>query len=159
MGSMLLDGLRSCEVQALQLAGLQPAEAQMRVRGKGNPPRCLPLPQEIRDVREKWLHLERPPANSAALFVCLNGRHRGLPLTPAGLRTLFRHHRRTAQIPEANPYRFRHTFGADMAAARHLLEMYRRQHTDEKIRRTLPRLDRRMLAVVSRLDCLATAEK
>jgi site-specific recombinase XerD len=44
----------------------------------------------------------------------LKGRHRGLPLTPAGLRTLFRHHRLSTQIPEANPHRFRHTFGADM---------------------------------------------
>lgn len=114
VGLMLLDGLRSCEVLALALADLQLAEAHMRVLGKGNQPRCLPLPQEIRDVLEKYLHLERPPTNSAALFVCLKGRHRGLPLTPAGLRTLFRHHRRITRIPEANPHRFRHTFGTDM---------------------------------------------
>jgi integrase/recombinase XerD len=44
----------------------------------------------------------------------LKGRHRGLALTPAGLRTLFRHHRLATQIPQANPHRFRHTFGADM---------------------------------------------
>ena len=83
VGLMLLDGLRSCEVLALQLADLQLAEAHLRVRGKGNKPRCLPLPQEIRDVLEKYLHLERPLTNSSALFVCLKGRHRGLPLTPA----------------------------------------------------------------------------
>jgi site-specific recombinase XerD len=120
VGLMLLDGLRSCEVLALQLADLhdlQLAEPQMRVLGKGNKARCLPLPHEIRDVLEKYLHLERPPTNSSSLFVCLKGRHRGLPLTPAGLRTLFRHHRRTTQIPEANPHRFRHTFGADMVRA------------------------------------------
>lgn len=44
-------------------------------------------------------------------------------------------------------------------ATRHLLEMYRRQLTDEKTRRTLRRLDRRLLGVDSRLDHLATAEK
>jgi site-specific recombinase XerD len=114
VGLMLLDGLRSCEVLALQLADLELDEAHIRVRGKGNKPRCLPLPQEIRDVLQKYLHLERPLTNSSALFVCLKGRHRGLPLTPAGLRTLFRHHRRSTQIPEANPHRFRHTFGTDM---------------------------------------------
>jgi site-specific recombinase XerD len=114
VGLMLLDGLRSCEVLALQLADLQLDQTHMRVRGKGNKPRCLPLPQEIRDVLEKYVHLERPLTNSSALFVCLKGRHRGLPLTPAGLRTLFRHHRLSTQIPEANPHRFRHTFGADM---------------------------------------------
>jgi site-specific recombinase XerD len=46
-----------------------------------------------------------------------------------------------------------------LTATRHLLEMYRRQLTDEKTRRTLRRLDRRLLAVVLRLDRLTTAEK
>ena len=46
-----------------------------------------------------------------------------------------------------------------LTATRHLLEMYRRQLTDEKTRRTLHRLDRRLLAVASHLDRLATAEK
>ncbi len=114
VGLMLLDGLRSCEVLALQLADLQLADAQMRVHGKGNRQRVMPLPEEIRAVLEKYLDLERPQTNSSSLFVCLKGRHRGLPLTPAGLRTLFRHHRLSTQIPEANPHRFRHTFGADM---------------------------------------------
>jgi integrase/recombinase XerD len=117
VGLMLQDGLRSCEVLALQLADLQLADAQMRVLGKGNKPRLLPLPQEMVDVLEKYLGLERPLTNSPALFVCLKGRFRGLPLTPAGLRSLFRHHRARSRIAQANPHRFRHTFGADMVRA------------------------------------------
>ena len=117
VGLMLQDGLRSCEVLALQLADLQLADAQMRVRGKGNKPRLLPLPQEMVAVLEKYLGLERPLTNSPALFVCLKGRSRGLPLTPAGLRSLFRHHRAGSRIAQANPHRFRHTFGADMVRA------------------------------------------
>jgi site-specific recombinase XerD len=46
-----------------------------------------------------------------------------------------------------------------LAATRHLLEMYRRQLDDEKTRRTIQRLDRRLLAIASRLDRLATGEK
>jgi len=46
-----------------------------------------------------------------------------------------------------------------LAATRHLLEMYRRQLTNEKTRRTLQRLDRRLLDIDSRLDRLAKAEK
>jgi site-specific recombinase XerD len=46
-----------------------------------------------------------------------------------------------------------------LAATRHLLEMFRRQLADEKTRRTLRRLDRRLLAVASQLDRLSTAEK
>lgn len=117
VGLMLQDGLRSCEILALQLADLQPASAQMRVLGKGNQQRLMPLPQEIIDVLEKYLHLERPLTNSPALFVSLKGRCRGLPMTPAGLRSLFRHHRLGSHIPQANPHRFRHTFGADMVRA------------------------------------------
>ena len=99
VGLMLLDGLRSCEVLALQLEDLQLADAQMRVLGKGNKKRVLPLPPEIIEVLEKYLRLERPLTNSSALFVCLKGRQRGQPMTPAGLRSLFRHHRR--QQPES----------------------------------------------------------
>ena len=43
-------------------------------------------------------------------------------------------------------------------ALRHLLEMYRRQLSDEKTRRKLQRLDRRLLAVVAEVEKLATAE-
>src|ERR1035438_3382112 len=114
VGLMLLDGLRSCEVLALQLDDLQLPDAQMRVLGKGNKTRVLPLPPEIREVLEKYLRLERPLTNSGSLFVSLKGRQRGRTMTPAGLRSLFRHHRRRSQVPLANAHRFRHTFGADM---------------------------------------------
>jgi site-specific recombinase XerD len=35
-------------------------------------------------------------------------------MTAAGLRSLFRHHRRITDLPKANPHRFRHTFARDM---------------------------------------------
>jgi site-specific recombinase XerD len=44
-------------------------------------------------------------------------------------------------------------------ATRHLLEMYRRQLSEEKIRRRLQRLDRRLLAVAQEVEKLAQAEK
>jgi len=117
VGLMLLDGLRSCEVLALQLEDLQLADAQMRVLGKGNKQRLLPLPQEIIEALQNYLCMERPITHSRSLFVCLKGRHRGQPMTSAGLRSLFRHPRAGSQVPEANPHRFRHTFGADMVRA------------------------------------------
>ena len=117
VGLMLLDGLRSCEVLALQLEDLQLAEAELRVLGKGNKKRLLPLPAEAVVALGNYLRLERPLTNSPALFVCLKGPRRGQPMTPAGLRSLFRHHRRRSRVPQANPHRFRHTFGADMVRA------------------------------------------
>jgi len=46
-----------------------------------------------------------------------------------------------------------------LRATRHLLDMYRRQLTDDKIRRRLKRLDRRLFDVASQVDLLATAEE
>jgi integrase/recombinase XerD len=114
---MLLNGLRSQETLALRLEDLQLADAHLRVLGKGNKPRLLPLPPETIQVLQDYLRLERPLTNSPALFVALKGRHRGQPLTLAGLRSLFRHHRLSSQVSHANPHRFRHTFGTDMVRA------------------------------------------
>ena len=38
-------------------------------------------------------------------------------MTPAGLRSLFRHHRHDTGVTQANPHRFRHTFATDMIRA------------------------------------------
>lgn len=46
-----------------------------------------------------------------------------------------------------------------LAATRHLLEMYRRQLSNEKSRRTLQRLDKRLLTVASQLQRIHTEEK
>jgi integrase/recombinase XerD len=117
VGLMLLDGLRSCEVLGLQLEDLQLTDGQMRVRGKGNKKRVLPLPPDILEVLGNYLRLERPLTNSPALFVSLKGRQRRQAMTPAGLRSLFRHHRRLSHVRQANPHRLRHTFGSDMVRA------------------------------------------
>ena len=117
VGLMLLDGLRSCEVLALQMEDLQLAQGQLRALGKGNKKRVVPLPPEILEVLGRYLRLERPLTNSPALFVSLKGRHRAQAMTSAGLRSLFRHHRVLSQVRQANPHRFRHTFGSDMVRA------------------------------------------
>lgn len=117
VGLMLWDGLRSCEVLAMQLEDLQLTAGQMRIQGKGNKQRLVPLPPEILEVLGHYLRLERPLTNTPTLFVSLKGRQRGQPLTAAGLRSLFRHHRVRSQVHNANPHRCRHTFGADMVRA------------------------------------------
>jgi site-specific recombinase XerD len=114
---MLFNGLRSRETLSLKLDDLRLPQNEMLVQGKGNRQRLLPLdPQTIKTI-DSYLRLERPKSNSPFLFLVLKGPHRGKPLTPAGLRTLFRHHRRVSTVSNANPHRFRHTFGADMVRA------------------------------------------
>jgi len=117
VGLMLLHGLRSAEVLALNRDDVLLSEAQLRVRGKGNKFRFLPLAPETVQLLEHYLRLERPNPCSAALFVSLKGRARATRMTSAGLRSLFRHHRQTTNIQLANPHRFRHTFASDMIRA------------------------------------------
>lgn len=114
---MLLNGMRSREVLALELEDLLFSEAQVRVHGKGRRVRLLPLPPETIRILQCWLRTERPLTNAPQVFVSVKGKARGCPMTPAGLRSLFRHHRTASGVPEANPHRFRHTFGSDMIRA------------------------------------------
>jgi len=114
VGLMLLDGLRSCEVLALDREDLLFSESQMRVHGKRNKLRWLPLAAETIQLLDHYLRWERPSNCGSPLFVVLKGRARGNRMTAAGLRSLFRHHRRTTDLSKANPHRFRHTFARDM---------------------------------------------
>jgi site-specific recombinase XerD len=117
VGLMLLQGLRSSEVIALNCEDVLRAESQIRVRGKGNKIRCLPLASDTVLLLDRYLRLERPEQYGPALFVSLKGQARGVRMTPAGMRSLFRHHRRVSQTAPAHPHRFRHTFASDMVRA------------------------------------------
>jgi site-specific recombinase XerD len=117
VGLMLLQGLRSNEVITLNREDVLLAESQIRVCGKGNKIRCLPLASDTVLLLDHYLRLERPQPCGPALFVSLKGSARGVRMTPAGMRSLFRHHRRATGIALAHPHRFRHTFASDMVRA------------------------------------------
>jgi site-specific recombinase XerD len=117
VGLMLLQGLRSKEVIALDLDDVLLAESQIRVRGKGGKLRVLPLASDTVQLLDHYLRLERPQGCGPALFVSLQGPARGVRITPAGLRSLFRYHRRVAAVEPAHPHRLRHTFASDMVSA------------------------------------------
>jgi integrase/recombinase XerD len=117
VGLMLLHGLRSCEVLALHREDILFPDSQIRVLGKGKRIRVLPLDCDSVRLLDHYLCLERPAHCGQVLFVCLKGPSRGNRMTPAGLRSLFRHHRQTTGVTKANPHRFRHTFASDMIRA------------------------------------------
>jgi site-specific recombinase XerD len=117
VGLMLLQGLRSKEVITLNCEDVLLSESQICVRGKGNKIRVLPLASDTILLLDRYLRLERPLQCGPALFVSLKGPARGVRMTPAGMRSLFRHHRRLSQTTFANPHRFRHTFASDMVRA------------------------------------------
>lgn len=114
---MLLCGLRSREVITLKIDDIRITEDQVRVWGKGRRERIVPLPTDLVTAIRRYIKLERPEKSEDNLFVVLKGPNRGKPLTPGGLRKIYRYHRRISGIYIANAHRFRHTFGANMARA------------------------------------------
>src|SRR5260370_6677541 len=84
VGLMLLQGLRSQEILNLNRDDLLLPEGQIRVRGKGNKTRFLPLAPEATQLLDHYLRLERPPKSTDPLFVSLMGSARDTRMAPAG---------------------------------------------------------------------------
>lgn len=116
-GLMLLSGLRSCEVLAMNVADVDIATGWARVVGKGDKERRVPIDAEVVGAIQTYLLAERPETDTPRLFVVLKGPNRGRPLTPAGLRTVFRYHRAKTDVAAGHPHALRHTFGTALAEA------------------------------------------
>jgi site-specific recombinase XerD len=71
------------------------------------------------------------------------------------------HHHVIPKLASPDPFATTDLPGIQRAlrATRHLLSMYRRQLSDEKTRRQLQRIDRRLLDIASQVELLATVEK
>lgn len=118
-GLMLFSGLRSGEVLALRAGDVDIARGWARVAGKGSRERRTPVDAQVAGLVQTYLLVERPATDTDTdvLFVVAKGPHRGQPLTPAGLRTIFRYHRQRAGVQAAHPHALRHSFGTALAEA------------------------------------------
>ena len=116
-GLMLFCGLRSAEVLGLAIADVDIPRGWIRVMGKGGKERRVPLDPDVAGLIQAYLLAGRPETASRALFVVAKGPHRGQPLSPAGLRTIFRYHRDRAGVPAGHPHALRHSFGTALAEA------------------------------------------
>jgi site-specific recombinase XerD len=116
-GLMLFCGLRSAEVLGLVVADVDIPRGWVRVMGKGGKERRVPLDPDVAGLIQAYLLAGRPETSSRALFVVAKGPHRGQPLSPAGLRTIFRYHRGRAGVPAGHPHALRHSFGTALAEA------------------------------------------
>lgn len=115
---MWAEGLRAAEVLNLTVNDIDDAGHGLRILGKGNKQRVMPLAEAVTNTLGLYARLERPVVESQAMFVVLKGPRRGQPLRAEGLRRIFRYHRSKSGIMQANPHRFRHTFGANMTRCR-----------------------------------------
>ena len=116
--AMVLGGLRAGEVRGLRLADVDMGLRRLRVVGKGNRERVLPVDGAFFIECAAYLRAERPAGCATPeCFVVLRGPTRGQPLTEAGLRKIFRVHRDTSGATRVRPHRLRHTYGTELAAA------------------------------------------
>lgn len=150
---MLLCGLRSCEVLALRMNDLNFIDRTMRVRGKGGKERMLPLLETVNSSIRRYLRYERPQGlKKARVFVVLQGNGRGQPMTTAGLRSIFRARRRSTGIVTANPHKFRHCFGTEMARAGVQLPVLREMMGHSNIKITLQYIQLSMADIASEYE-------
>jgi site-specific recombinase XerD len=116
--AMVLGGLRAGEVRGLRLAGVDQGRHRVRVLGKGGRERIVPIDRAFFAELAAYLRTERPPGLATPeCFVVLRGPTAGSPLSEAGLRSLFRHHRARSGALRVRPHRLRHTYGTELAAA------------------------------------------
>jgi integrase len=134
---MVLGGLRKSEVLGLELSDLDPIHGTVFVReGKGGRQRICCVAQLFFQVVRRYQDHERPPTETAQLFVVLKGPRRGQPLSVSGLNTIIAHHRRLAQTPDLNCHRLRHTCLTLLREAGMSLEALQQQAGHQNINTT-----------------------
>lgn len=116
-GLMLLSGLRSCEVLGLMVGDVDIPRGWVRVIGKGDKERRVPLDVEVAGLIQTYLLAERPDTDTDRLFVVAKGANRGRPLSAEGLRAVFRYHRVRSGVHGGHPHALRHAFGTALAEA------------------------------------------
>lgn len=118
-------GLRINEALSLNVGDLPAADDALRVTGKGNKQRIVPLLPAVRDVIATYLKLHPNPGAGEPLFLGA----RGARLNAGVVQKTLRDFRRLNGLPEcATPHALRHSFathllagGADLRSIQELL--------------------------------------
>ena len=110
---MLFCGLRTCEVLTLTTSDIDFADAKLLIRGKGGKERILPMALSVNKTLSNYLNYERTQTSHNRCFISLKGCGRGQPMTPEGIRMIFRHRRRGA-LKRVHPHLLRHSFCTNM---------------------------------------------
>jgi len=107
-------GLRASEVCGLALSSYDPVAGRLRVVGKGDRERLIPVGEPAREALDAWLLGGRPrfAGASDALLVSVRGR----PLSPSDVRRTLERRGRIAGVSARSPHALRHAY------ATHLLE-------------------------------------
>ena len=111
-------GLRVSELVGLTAEHVSLRQGLVRVVGKGNKERIVPVDDVFFTECAGYLRSERPPrCATPECFVVLRGPTRGGAMTEAGTRKIFRTHRESSGATRVRPHRLRHTYGTELASA------------------------------------------
>ncbi|MFI0348417.1 MAG: tyrosine recombinase [Chthoniobacterales bacterium] len=110
-------GLRISELCNARLENIDLQEGLIRVTGKGNKTRLIPIGHCATDAIKEYLSNARPkllsPKSGAAIFLSV----RGHPLTPARIWQLVLLYSKRAGLQKpAHPHQLRHSFATDLLA-------------------------------------------
>ena len=121
-------GLRVSELTALKISQIYLAEGFVRVIGKGDKQRLVPLGDMAADAIEAYLAVRPVPAPGCSDILFLGGRT-GRPLSRVSVFSIVKHQALAAGIrKEISPHTFRHSFathlvenGADLRLVQEML--------------------------------------
>lgn len=110
-------GLRISELCSVRLEHIDLEEGMVRVTGKGNKTRLIPIGRTASKALTDYLSAARPqllsPKSGAAVFLSV----RGHPLTPARIWQLVHFYAKQAELQEGvHPHQLRHSFATHLLA-------------------------------------------
>jgi len=126
---MYASGLRASEVGALECNDLMDSLSVLRVTGKGNKQRLVPMGQPAREALDTYMNECRPKLNNPEhsrerIFLSRTGR----PIERVAVWQIIRRHAKTAGLRNVHPHMLRHSFathllagGADLRVVQELL--------------------------------------
>ncbi|MEP7233844.1 MAG: tyrosine-type recombinase/integrase [Ignavibacteriota bacterium] len=140
-------GLRRAEVAGISLNDLNLKEGTVRILGKGNKVRIVPIGSQAISMTERYLHVRKEQKNiedNTALFLLVNGKR----MSPGAVYHIVRKYfRATEDVGRSHPHMLRHSFathlldgGAEIRAVQEMLGHSSLRTTQRYTHLTLSRL-------------------
>lgn len=109
-------GMRIGEIQTLDLEHILWDSRQIRVIGKGDKERFIPLNQNMMFMLEDWVSARSTLSyvKSSALFVSMGKNHRGKRISYGSTRQIVKATLKQAGLGDYSPHKLRHTFATQL---------------------------------------------
>ncbi|PIQ25297.1 hypothetical protein COW36_19805 [bacterium (Candidatus Blackallbacteria) CG17_big_fil_post_rev_8_21_14_2_50_48_46] len=109
-------GMRIGEIQQLDMEHILWETRQLRVLGKGDKERLIPISQKLIYTLEEWVSVRESLdyLKSEALFVSMGKNHRGDRICYGAMRQIVKAQLKSAGLGNYSPHKLRHTFATQL---------------------------------------------